>query len=186
MIRNVALWFVSLYFKSITFLKCIVARFSGGSIKIGKGSTIHPSVILSTGGGMIVIGENCTLLKGVVLASYGGSISLGNNVSINPYSVLYGHGGLKIGNDVRIATHSVFIPAEHVFDDKDTPICKQGLRMGGISVGNDVWIAAGARILDTAEIADGCVIAANAVIKGATSPYVVYGGIPAKKLKDRG
>lgn len=186
MIKDALRALLLVYFRFVVFLKCLLAKALGGQVIVGKGTSIHPSVVLSTLGGTIKIGEDCTILRGVILAAYGGNIELGNDVSINPYSILYGQGGLRIGNDVRIAAHSMLVPAEHVFDDKDTPIRKQGLKAEGITVGDDVWISAGAKILDTTDIAQGCVIGANAVLKGKTEPYGVYVGAPAKKVKERG
>jgi acetyltransferase-like isoleucine patch superfamily enzyme len=112
-------------------------------------------------------------------------VVIGNNVSINPYTILYGHGGLKIGNNTRIAAHVMVIPAEHNYEDRNTLIRLQQSNKQGIEIGEDVWIGAGAKILDGTRIEKGCVIGANAVLKGKTDPYGVYVGIPARKIKER-
>lgn len=115
-----------------------------------------------------------------------GDISIGNNCTINPYAVLYGHGGLKIGNWVRIAAHVVIIPSNHNFADADKPIGRQGIVQRGVTIEDDVWIGANVTVLDGAHISTGCVIAAGAVVRGKTVPFGVYGGVPAKLLKMRG
>lgn len=115
-----------------------------------------------------------------------GEISIGDNCSINPYSILYGHGGLKIGNWVRIAAHTVIIPSNHNFSDIDRPIGSQGGTQRGVIIEDDVWIGANVTILDGSHISTGCVIAAGAVVRGTTVPFGVYGGVPAKLLKMRG
>lgn len=56
---------------------------------------------------------------------------------------------------------------------------------GRVSIGNDVWIGAGARILDGVSIGDGAVIAAGAVVVKSVEPYQVVGGIPARLIKYR-
>ena len=63
-----------------------------------------------------------------MILGYNGKISIGDDFSLNAYSVLYGAGGLTIGNGVRIAAHVVIIPANHVFTDPDMPMHRQGLR----------------------------------------------------------
>ena len=83
-----------------------------------------------------------------MLLTYGGDISIGNFCSINPFSVIYGHGGVKIGDGVRIATHCVIIPANHNFEAIDQFIFQQGETRKGIIIEDDVWLGAGARILD--------------------------------------
>lgn len=54
-----------------------------------------------------------------------------------------------------------------------------------ITIGNDVWIAAGAHILRGVTVGDGAVIAAGAVVTKDVEPYSIVGGIPARKIGDR-
>jgi len=54
-----------------------------------------------------------------------------------------------------------------------------------LTIGNDVWIAAGAHILRGVNVGDGAVIAANAVVTHDVEPYSIVGGIPAKKIGQR-
>lgn len=136
-------------------------------------------------GGTIEIGENTTIDRGAILRTYGGSIRIGANCSVNPYCVLYGHGGLSIGEGVRIATHSVFIPSNHNFQDTTKYIYTQGETMLGIDIGDDVWIGSGVRILDGVSVGKGVVIAAGSVVNKNLDPLSVYAGVPAKKVKTR-
>ena len=129
--------------------------------------------------------HNCEIHFGSLLATYGGKIRIGNNCSINPYCVLYGHGGLDIGNNVRIATHTIIIPANHIFNEIDKPIFKQGIEKKGIKIEDDVWIGAGVKILDGIIIKKGSIIAAGSVITKSTVENGIYAGVPAKKIKDR-
>lgn len=48
------------------------------------------------------------------------------------------------------------------------------------SIGNDVWIAAGAHVLRGVNISDGAVVAANAVVTKDVPPYAIVAGVPAK------
>lgn len=57
--------------------------------------------------------------------------------------------------------------------------------MGSVKIGNDVWIGAGAVILDDVTIGDGAVIAANSVVTINVEPYNIVGGTPAKFIKKR-
>lgn len=53
-----------------------------------------------------------------------------------------------------------------------------------IAVGDGVWIGARSVILPGATIGDGAVIAAGAVVTGNVEPNALYGGVPAKRIKD--
>jgi acetyltransferase-like isoleucine patch superfamily enzyme len=134
----------------------------------------------------MVIGENTIIHEFTYLRLYGGFIYIGNNCSINPFCVIYGHGGLKIGNNVRIAAHCTIIPANHIYANPSIPIVEQGETMKGIMIHDDVWIGAGAIILDGVEIGEGSVVAAGAVITKSVPPYSVVAGVPARIIKKRG
>jgi acetyltransferase-like isoleucine patch superfamily enzyme len=53
------------------------------------------------------------------------------------------------------------------------------------AIGNDVWIGAGAIIMDGISIGNGAIIAAGAVVSKNVEPYSIVGGIPAKEIKKR-
>ena len=56
---------------------------------------------------------------------------------------------------------------------------------GDIVIDDGVWIGANATILSGVHIAEGCVIAAGAIVTDDTVPYGIYGGVPAKLIKMR-
>jgi acetyltransferase-like isoleucine patch superfamily enzyme len=161
----------------------IKALASGASI--GRRTIVHSSVTLERRGGQIVIGEKCEIHRGTQLLAYGGSIVIGNDCSINPGCILYGHGGLKIGSHVRIASHAIIIPANHIFSNPDRLIRDQGETRRGVVIGDDVWLGARVTVLDGIEIARGCVIGAGSVVTTSTEPYGIYVGVPAKLIKHR-
>jgi acetyltransferase-like isoleucine patch superfamily enzyme len=163
-------------------------------ISLGPWVIIHPYANLQCTrwndteqvSGKITIGEGTSIQPHAYLRSDDGIISIGRFCTVNPFCVLYGQGGLTIGDYVRIATHTVIVPGNHNFDRVDIPIAKQGNSMLGIVIRDDVWIGAGVYVLDGVEIAEGCVIGAGSVVTKSTDPYGVYVGVPARKVKDRG
>jgi acetyltransferase-like isoleucine patch superfamily enzyme len=155
-------------------------------IKISPGCFVENGTLFDlSGGGEISFGENCSVRSGAVLATYGGKIHFGKFSGVQHYSIIYGHGGLEIGNNVRIAAHCVIIPSNHSTALRGVPIHKQPEIKRGIKIGNDVWIGAGCRILDGVVIEDGAVIAAGAVVNRDVLKESVVGGVPARMLGNR-
>lgn len=154
------------------------ATVCGGELRPGIHRESEPN-------GRVIIGSKCEIHTGAILAAYGGEIVLGDNVSVNPYSVLYGHGGLSIGANTRIAAHVTVVPANHIFAERDVPICHQGIDARGIVIEEDVWIGTGVRVLDGVRVGRGAVLAAGAVIRQDVPNFGVVGGVPARLIKFR-
>jgi acetyltransferase-like isoleucine patch superfamily enzyme len=167
-------------------------------IKLGTKTTIYSQATLACScldfhdapdmhpAGSISLGKRCTVLNGALLATYGGEIIIGDDVSFNPGVIIYGHGGVRIGNGTRIAARTLIIPANHTFLSPDIPIMCQGLTCRGISVGRDVWMGAHVVVLDGVTIGDGCVVGAGAVITKSLPPFSIAVGVPAKIIGKRG
>ena len=156
------------------------------NIKVDSSVRIYPNVVLDADyGGSITVGAKSELLHGVILMTYGGNIKIGENCSINPYTVLYGHGNLTIGNNVLIAGHVLIIPANHIFDDLSVPVNQQGETRKGIVIEDNVWIGSGCRILDGVVIKSGAIIAAGAVVNRDVPSNTIVGGVPARIIKTR-
>jgi acetyltransferase-like isoleucine patch superfamily enzyme len=164
------------------------AQLRSRGIRVGRHCRISFKAAFSTqpGNGTIEIGNSTSIFPYARLEAYGGAIRIGDHCSVNPFCILYGHGGLTIGSCVRIAAHVVIVPANHSFDDVATPICAQPLTRLGIVIEDDVWIGAGARILDGVRLGRGCVIGAGAVVTKDTRPNGIYGGVPARLIGERG
>lgn len=157
------------------------------NIELGKNVSISfDSKIETRYGGKIRIGDEIIIFDGVLILSDGGYVEIGNGCQINPYSIIYGTGkGTRIGSNVLIAGHCMIIPANHNFSDKSETIKKQKVSSKGIIIEKDVWIAHGCTITDGVTIGKGVVIAAGSVVNKSVPPYTVYGGVPAKYIRDR-
>lgn len=157
-----------------------------GAVTLEEGVQLRRTARLeSMWGGPIRLGRGTRIESGALLQSYGGTIVTGERVFIGPNCVLYGHGGLTIGDDTMIATSTVIVPANHNFRDASQRIRSQGLSQRGIEIGRGVWIAAHATVLDGVTIGDGAVVAAGAVVNHDVEPRAVVGGVPARVIGHR-
>ena len=159
----------------------------GNRIRLSNNVMIERDVMLIVDdpNSFIEIGADTCLFYHCMLSTCGGWIRIGNNCTVNSFAVLYGHGGLDIGGGVRISAHVVIVPMNHIFKNPAIPIWMQGETRKGIKIEDDVWIGAGAKILDGVTIGKGSVIGAGAVVTRDIPPYSVAVGVPAKVIKKR-
>jgi acetyltransferase-like isoleucine patch superfamily enzyme len=136
-------------------------------------------------GHRVAIGSDTRIEHGAIINPYHGQVVIGERSFIGPYCLVYGHGGLSIGDDVLIATHTVIVPSNHTYADPLVPINQQGTVDIGITIESNVWIGAHATILDGVTISSGAVVAAGAVVNRDVATGEVVGGIPARVLKCR-
>ncbi|HLQ83963.1 MAG TPA: acyltransferase [Pseudogracilibacillus sp.] len=129
-------------------------------------------------------GNNVAVFPNVYLRNIE-KLEIGDNVSIHPMCYIEASGEINIGDDVSIAHGSTIMSEEHIFTDLNLNIKDQGCEYKKTILENNVWIAAGSRILAGTIIGTGSIIAAGAVVKGVVKPNVIMGGVPAKILKER-
>lgn len=168
--------------KRIETYYCLAKNGSLRSCRLGRGVWIMHKATIK---GDIEIGDDTIIHNYAVLDTYGGKIKLGSRCSVNPFSVLYGHGGLSIGNYVRIAAHTVIVPFDHIFDSVEIPIGDQGRSTLGIKIDGDVWIGANVTVTDGVTIGQGCVVGAGSVVVKDIPEFSVAAGVPAKVIKKR-
>lgn len=127
-------------------------------------------------------GSNVMIGRHVDIRNWAG-LSFGDHVTVHGHCYLDAIGGIEILNDVSIAHATSILSFEHGFDDPLRPIKDQPLQLSAVSIGPDVWIGAGVRILAGAVIGGRTVVAAGAVVTRGASAAGVYGGVPARLLK---
>lgn len=153
---------------------------------ISEDARIFPSVR----GTRISIGAGSKIFEFAVIRAVGGTgdVIIGERCMINPHCVLYSGSGIRIGNDVALAPGVQVVPANHAYARRDIPIARQGFlpSKGGVVIGDDVWVGAGAVLLDGAVIGRGAIIAAGAVVGSLVPDYEIWGGVPARKIGERG
>lgn len=134
--------------------------------KIGKGSNIHPTVVLRQGE-RIEIGENC-------LINHNNVLQAGKEF-----------GKIKIGNFVHTGANVMMFAFNHSIDDIEVPSKLQDYYDADIVIDDDVWIGAGTVIVAGVTIGKGCVIGSNSVVTKDVPPYSIVAGVPAKVIKSR-
>ena len=129
------------------------------------------------------IGENVYIGRNVTILNRDG-LRIGSNVSIHENCYLDAIGGCEIGNDVSIAHGCSLVSFNHTWEDGAVAIKYNPISKAPITIAVDVWIGAGVRLLGGAVIETRSVVAAGAVVTGFVPSGTLYGGVPARKLRD--
>lgn len=131
------------------------------------------------GSGVITIDTGAWIERGVVLHAFGGRIHVGRDVFLGPHSVVYGHGGVEIGDACLIAMHCRIVSSNHTVPPMGTDIRSQPDTLQPTRLGRDVWLGAGVTVLGGVTIGDGCVIGAGAVVTKDLPAGAIAFGTPA-------
>ena len=111
-------------------------------------------------GDQLIIGRFCALARGVKFIMNGANHKL-DGVSTYPFQI-FGNGWEKV------ASNSEQLPYK-----------------GNTVIGNDVWIGYGAVIMPGVQVGDGAIVAAKSVVVSDIAPYTIFGGNPAKFIRQR-
>ena len=110
-------------------------------------------------------------------------VSIGDRTTFGGRVFINGLGGVTIGNDCLIAYGTIITSATH---DPSVEVMNHVTEAKPITIGNNVWIGAGAIILPGVELADGIAVGAGSVVtKSFMEPNVILVGTPAKISRDR-
>ena len=174
------------YIAASAKIKCTSKIKTGHNLSVGRGCYLDA---LSTDG--ISFGDNVSIGKYTciecsgTLKDLGKGLIVGNNVGLGTHGFFGCAGGIIIADDTIFGNYVSLHSENHNFAEHDVPIRLQGVNRKGIRIGCNCWIGAKVTILDGAEIGDGCIVAAGAVVRSKFPPNSIIGGVPAKIIKSR-
>lgn len=119
-----------------------------------------------------------------------GNLSIGDGTTLPKHSVIYcTEAPVTIGRQVVFGPRPTIISGDHRFDIPGRYIahCLDKMPENDlpIIIGDDVWVGANVTILKGVTIGKGSIIAAGSVVTKDIPPCEIWGGCPARKLKDR-
>ncbi|RYG00936.1 MAG: sugar O-acetyltransferase [Chitinophagaceae bacterium] len=124
------------------------------------------------------VDESVTIFPPVHI-NYGPNLKLGNNVFINFNCTFLTLGGISIGNNVLIGPGVTMSSESHPLNPGE----RHSLVPGRIVVSDNVWIGAGALILQGITIGKNSVVAAGAIVTKDVPPNTVVAGVPAREVR---
>lgn len=178
-------------------------KFLGENVKIGKNvKIVNPEYVsigndvqimddvtlIARGNGGITISDSVMICERVYLDTQTeewGYINVGKGTYIGTGTMMFGHVGLDIGENVLLAQSINLTPYSHKFQNPNEPIKVQGGNMEKVVIGNDVYVGMGTKIMYSGSIGEGSIIGCGSVVNKTIPPYSVAVGVPAKVIKSR-
>lgn len=134
-------------------------------IRLGRGTEIGSFAKLKATVGELRVGSHVSIGSGCFIAADRGGVEIGDHCMIGPNSCI-------VGNNYR-------------YDRLDVPTCLQEKTSKGIRIGDNVWIGAGAVVMDGARIESGAIVAPNSVVAGKVPKDAIVQGNPARVVFTR-
>jgi maltose O-acetyltransferase len=109
-------------------------------------------------------------------------VSIGSRVFVNERCVFDNAAPVTIEDDVSVAMEVLFTTTTH---DVGGPAQRAGRGWTApITVRSGSWLGARATLLPGVTVGEGCVVASGAVVTADCLPHGLYGGVPARRLRD--
>src|SRR6266496_3536122 len=130
------------------------------------------------------VGRNVTFGQGVVLR-HPWKIRIGDHVNIGFHSEIFSGSSVTVGRHGLFAAYTYLVGGGHEFERGDLAVLEQPRSSRGITLGDNVWLGAGAKVLDGVCLGDDVVVGAGAVVTSDLPPGAVAVGIPARVVRTR-
>jgi acetyltransferase-like isoleucine patch superfamily enzyme len=173
--------------KNVVFGQGVVLRHPG-KIRLGDDVTVDDLVLLDAKGTTnrgITIGNGVFLGRGTILSCKDGDITLGDHVNIGFNSEIFSGSSVTVGRHGLFAAYTYLVGGGHEFEATERAVLEQPRTSKGITLGDNVWLGAGAKVLDGVRIGSNVVVGAGAVVTEDLPDGVVAAGLPARVIRKR-
>jgi acetyltransferase-like isoleucine patch superfamily enzyme len=191
--------------------RCLISVGKGGRLRIGDNATIGAytemragddvhlhigdSFTVETGSRLYIqknwhIGDRVTIATNCAIFSREspvcGALQIGPGTHIGDNTIIDVADNITIGKEVAIGPNCVIYSHDHGYSGVSKPAWKGQLKTAAISIEDGSWIGANVTLLPGVTIGEKSVIAAGAVVTRNVPAYSLWGGIPAKQIKELG
>ncbi len=130
------------------------------------------------------IGRNCDVQSGIVFHNCKNfkHLRVGDNCHIGKNCFFDLRGKLTIGNRVVISMQSTFIT--HIDMTKSKLSQSYPSQSASTTIGDDVYVGAGATVLMGVSLGESAFIAAGALVNKDVANHILAAGVPARRLSD--
>jgi acetyltransferase-like isoleucine patch superfamily enzyme len=180
-------WLLGSVGRNVVFGHGVVLRHPA-KIRLGDDVVVDDLVVLDAKGSAnrgIDIGNGVFLGRGTILSCKDGDIVLGDHVNIGFHSEVFSGSSVTVGAYGLFAAYTYLVGGGHEFERRGLPVIEQDRRSRGIALGQNVWLGAGAKVLDGVRIGSDVVVGAGAVVTEDLPDGTVAAGVPARVIRSR-
>jgi acetyltransferase-like isoleucine patch superfamily enzyme len=187
-LRKVAYrWLLGSVGRNVTFGHGVVLRHPK-KIRLGDDVVVDDLVVLDAKGASnrgIAVGNGVFLGRGTILSCKDGDIVLGDHTNVGFHCEVFSASTVTVGRHGLFAAYTYLVGGGHEFDRADVPVIEQGRSSRGITLGDNVWLGTGTKVLDGVRIGRDVVVGAGAVVTDDVPDGAVAVGIPARVVRRR-
>jgi acetyltransferase-like isoleucine patch superfamily enzyme len=157
-------------------------------IHIGHNVAVDDNCLLDAKGDSnrgIRIGDGVFIGRNTILSCKNGDIELADGANLGFNCEVFSASRVTIGKSVLMAAYGYVIGGDHDFSDPSLPVLDQSRTSAGVTIGDGVWIGAGAKILDGVVIGEHAVVGAGAVVRENIPASSIAVGVPARVVSTR-
>ena len=156
--------------------------------KIGAGTSIPKCIVHWPH--QLEIGSGCILEPDIYFKfdgpwQPGPSIRIGDRVFVGRGVEFNVQGSIQIDDDSGIGSGCVLTDHNHGTANVESRMRDQPAEIAPIRIGKDVIVGVNSVILKGIQIGDGAVVAAGSVVTKSIPANEIWGGNPARKIRDR-
>lgn len=138
--------------------------------------TIGPGAFIASGS-LLMFGSNATGT---------GCLTIGKNLYMNHYAIIDCHLQIDIGDNVQIGPHAYICDFHHgTTAESGSAALSASNVYAPVTIGNHVWIGAGAVVMKGVTIGEGAVVAASAWVTKDVPSMAIVAGVPARVVQQR-
>ena len=128
----------------------------------------------------MLIGDTSQVRPGILFRSP--NITIGENAFVGDRCIFYGPAKVTIEDNVAMAAACCILTITHRVGDarrrSGEEVCLP------VRIGTGSWLGAGVIVQPGVTIGSGCIVMAGAVVTKDCEPNGLYGGVPAKRIRD--
>jgi acetyltransferase-like isoleucine patch superfamily enzyme len=155
-----------------------------GRVQVGREGVVARGAELSALAGQITSGRRSSIRSYVKLMADDRAIRIGEQSQIIDFTIVYGRGGVTIGDRVLVSNHCLIASIDHTFPGRDS-VALSPMREAPIVIGDDVWLGAFCVVLAGGTIGEGAIVGAYLLVREDVPPIVVIAGQPARVARLR-